>query len=225
MFWSCIVVQVLYLYCWLFLIRNLLCWHCLPSQGKTPLVHTDAQCKRLMWFATCKTWPTSYQHVVLVCCQKKFQRFETIQETSIATKHRNKKMPHPGALHPVAFRLHVLIIQDKSCLWTVSWKGLRGDHSSRWPAAAVYAFVDSCHTANGVSPHCKTSLHTLSARWRQRLRKNRGVIAYSNRTRVRVDDPQFTYGCVWPLLAPSSLSSPSVSPSHLGRRPFSVFVI
>jgi len=86
------------------------------------LVLTYAQCKGLMWFATCKTRPTSYQNFTLVCCQKTIQHFEIIQETS----SKQKKIHYPEALHPGAFRLRVVIIQDESCLWTVSWKGLRG---------------------------------------------------------------------------------------------------
>lgn len=101
------------------------------------------------------------QHAFLVCCQK-----------TTDLKGYRKQVAARKYMHLGAFRSPLLTIWDKSCLWTVSWKGLRGEHLFRWATAAVLAFVDSYHTANGVSPNCKTSLRTL---WEGENRAWRGM--------------------------------------------------
>lgn len=115
------------LYCWLFLIRNLLCIHCLPAfygekrpwcsqmhnaRGWCGLQHAKLvrpHTSMLFWFAA----------------RKQFSDLRWYRK-QVASKHKHKKIHNPGALRPGAFRLCVVIIQYKSRLWTVSWKGLRG---------------------------------------------------------------------------------------------------
>lgn len=103
-----------------------------------------------------------------------------------------------------------------------SWKWPCGKHSFRCPSAAgpglltLAMLLMESHLAEKQAPaHFQ---HKEKPEENIRERDVRGHLS-----RMSADDPRFTYGCVWPLIIPSSPSSPCVLPSRSGRRPLRVW--